>query len=186
MSTRPALTPDIDAVAFAEHYWLRDELAVFCRAQSLSTAGSKRELTSRILALLTGRSQPPVHRRPSQNSMPTEFTRETPIESGWRCSQALRAFISAEIGRPFRFDRFMRERIGDGDGALLGTVIDAWRKQVGRRYEIEPQFQYNRFTREYRGYAPNATHEEIVAAWKRYREMPSLKANCRADRTRVR
>ena len=173
MSIRPELKPDTDAVAFSDHYWLRKELVVFCRSNGLSTAGSKQDLTDRIAAMLTGTPQPLVQRRPSRKNMPVVFTRETPIGPGWRCSQALRAFISAEIGRPFRFDRFMRKQIKVGDGTSLGAAIDAWRKQEGRSYEIEPQFQYNRFTREYREHVPKAPHSEIVAAWRRYREMPS-------------
>lgn len=173
MSTRPELTPHTDEVVFFDHYWLRKELVVFCRSNGLSTAGSKQDLTDRIAAMLTGRPQPSVRRRSSRKAMPIVFTRETPVGPGWRCSQALRAFISAEIGRPFRFDRFMRKQIGAGDGTSLGAAIDAWRKQEGQGYEIEPQFQYNRFTSQYREIVPKASHSEIVAAWWRYRDMPS-------------
>lgn len=172
MSERPQLSRDLAATIFAEHYWLRAELAEFCRNNNISAAGSKQDLAARIAALLSGEPQPPVARKSSHGKMPARFTRAAPIGPGWRCSEALRAFISGEIGRPFRFDRFMRAQIGSGSGAALGDVIDAWREQEGRSHEIEPQFEYNRFTREYRAHVPNATHASVVAAWKRYREIP--------------
>ena len=172
MSERPELTLDIGAPVFADHYWLREELADFCRAHGLSDSGKKEELTARISAMLTGTLEPPVSPRAARKTMPLTFTRDTVVGQGWRCSEALRAFISAEIGKPFRFDRFMREQIASG-GVSLGDLIDAWRKQEGRRHEIEPQFEYNRFTRIYRTHYPKATHQEVVNAWKRYRSMPS-------------
>lgn len=172
MNERPELTRDLDQATFAEYYWLRDELAAFCRLNDLSTAGGKRELTARVTALLTGKSQPAVQRRPPSKAMPVAFTRQTPVGSGWRCSEALRAFICLDLGRPFRFDRFMREQISAGSGALLGEVIDEWRKQEGRKHEIEPQFEYNRFTKEYRLHAPKATHATVVRSWNSYRALP--------------
>ena len=43
---RPDLTRQLSAQDFRDYYWLKEELLAFCRAQGLSTLGSKAALTA--------------------------------------------------------------------------------------------------------------------------------------------
>ena len=48
MSERPKLKKDLDARTFRSYYYLKQELAGFCRENGLPASGSKAELTDRI------------------------------------------------------------------------------------------------------------------------------------------
>ena len=50
--TRPTLTEHTSIDDFASFYWLKEELVAFCRAQGLSTLGSKQDLSARIRQFL--------------------------------------------------------------------------------------------------------------------------------------
>ena len=52
MSERPELNKKLDAATFRCFYYLKQELADFCRENGLSTSGSKAELTDRIAYFL--------------------------------------------------------------------------------------------------------------------------------------
>ena len=97
--------------------------------------------------------------------MPTVFTRETLIGSGWRCTPELRAFFEAEVGQGFRFNGVVRDFIHNRVGATLGEAIAAYQARKGVKTAIAPQFEYNRFSRAYFATNPTATKAEVVAAW---------------------
>ena len=177
MSQRPPLNAAIDPAVFLEHYWLKDELTAFCREHGLKCDGPKRLLSLRVAAFLNGETPPPAGPRRKSKPMPRQFSRDTVIGDGWRCSQELRAFLESELGAGFRFDRFMRDRIHNGRGQTLGEVMSEWAARAGAstRSEIEPQFEYNRFVREYRSITSGAAHADIVAAWRRHRDTPVSK-----------
>ena len=64
MESRPELTRGLDSQTFREYYYLKEELADFCRANHLPASGSKQELTERIACFLdTGRVQQPAAKR---------------------------------------------------------------------------------------------------------------------------
>ena len=91
---RPELTSSLAAETFLDHYWLREELIVFCRSESLPTTGSKQVLTDRIAHFLsTGEVlvTPKVSKK--SGVMPSSFEPETRIGAGWRCNQELDSFL---------------------------------------------------------------------------------------------
>ena len=189
MSDRPTLDAGLEPWLFREHYWLKSELTAFCRTHGLRTAGAKSQVAGRVEAWLLGVQQPagPPPRR--IGAMPVTFSRSTLIGDGWRCSQDLRAFLSAELGRPFHFDRAAREQIRHGAGHTLGQVLDQASARPVRPgpSEIEPQFEYNRFVRAYRLARPGGSHQDLVTAWRTYRgtpvsERPSVAAFAAARR----
>ncbi|MDZ4672236.1 MAG: SAP domain-containing protein, partial [Phototrophicales bacterium] len=49
---RPELTKNLSPENFRAFYWLKEELVAFCREHQISTAGSKIELTDRIIYFL--------------------------------------------------------------------------------------------------------------------------------------
>ena len=172
MTDRPTLHSNISAEDFLAFYWLKEELLGFCCTHGLTTSGSKQVLTERIVSFLTTGSVPVrklAAKRRAAADMPEQFTRDMVIGSGWRCSQALRAFFLQEIGPQFHFNGVMRDFIRDGVGRTLQDAINAWeadRCQQKVEKEIAPQFEYNRHFREYFKSHPGATREEAIAAWK--------------------
>lgn len=169
---RPELAPQTSVADFKSFYWLKNELAAFCREHGLSTAGSKRELSARIEAFLaTGEIQPAsreAKRRSAARRMPDTLSRDTVIGPGFRCSQPLRAFFVTEIGPQFHFNGVMREFIKNGAGKTLQDAIDAWhadRRAPQAKTEIEPQFEYNRHIREFFKANPGKTLQDAILAW---------------------
>ncbi|MEM7114018.1 MAG: DUF6434 domain-containing protein [Chloroflexota bacterium] len=169
--TRPTQITGLSGNDFAAYYWLKEDLVAFCRANGIPTSGSKQALTERIkLFLDTGEiAKPQRKKRPSKSTMPATFTRETIIGENWRCSQDLRAFFEAEIGKSFHFNQYMRAFIKqDGVGQSLQAAIDGWllsKSQPKGSSDIAPQFEYNRHFREYFAKNPNGSRAEAIAAW---------------------
>lgn len=173
--SRPDLDSALSAEDFLDFYWLKDELLAFCRAHYLPTSGSKADLTERISHFLGTGELPASFGKPRQPKaiMPQSFTRETLIEPGWRCSQALRQFFEQELGRTFHFNSFMRDYITQrGIGHSLDEAIAGWRESKSKPAgsgEIGRQFEYNQFTRDYFKANPHANREDVVRKWKKKR-----------------
>jgi hypothetical protein len=168
MSKTP-LTTKISPDDFWRIYWLKSELLEFCRTHKLSTQGGKIELAARIGEFLhTGKQLKPSKKPTPTAKMPTQLTRATVIGVGWRCSQALRLFFQAEIGKHFHFDQVMRDFIAQGTGKTLEEAITVW-QQPRQKTEIAPQFEYNRHTRAFYAANPNATRQEALTAWETHK-----------------
>lgn len=169
-NTRPELTTVTTAADFRSFYWLKEELVAFCRANGLSTAGAKQEISARIeYFLATGEIKAPTSppRRPI-GRMPAQLSRGTVITPTFRCSQQLRAFFVKEIGPHFHFDRTMREFIKNGAGKTLGQAIEVWQRATAQPVsegKIEAQFEYNRHMREFFKANQGATLSQAVSAW---------------------
>ena len=170
MSERPVLDRDIDLADFRRAYWLKRELIDFCRTYGLPVSGGKRDLAHRIEVFLeTGEVLRPAVKRVKRAEMPERFTRQTVIEPGWRCSQALRGFFEQEIGPQFHFNGVMRAFIKEqGVGRTLQEAIDAWlagRQQPRAEKKIAPQFEYNAHIRAFFETHEGATLQDAIAAW---------------------
>lgn len=172
-SARPELTAALSAETFRDFYWLKAELAAFCRAHGLSTGGSKTEITERVAVFLSSgeRVAPTSAGARRTPPMPTLFARETVIGAGWRCSEPLRAFFRQELGERFRFDGVMRDFIRDGEGKTLEEMITAW-SRPREKTAIAPQFEYNRHMREFFEQHPDATRGAALEAWRQKRARP--------------
>ncbi len=168
MSDRPNLTTSILVEDFNDFYWLKEELLDFCRREGLSGSGAKIDISKRIGHFLrTGEKLSPK-RRKKRGAMPENFTRETIIGSGWRCSQGIRNFFEAEIGSSFHFNQTMRDFIKNEEGETLQDAIEAWHEEKRApkiRTEIEPQFEYMRHMRDYFDKNPQGTRKEALKAW---------------------
>lgn len=171
--SRPSLTEKTSAADFRAYYWLKEELTAFCRSAGLSAAGSKQEIAERITRFLESGTREAAAPSSAKESgkMPDHFTRQTVIGQGWRCSEPLRAFFSAETGKPFKFNQVMRDLVKHGQGKTLGEALEAWQaaNKAPERTEIAPQFEYNRHMRAYYEAHPDATREDAINAWKRLR-----------------
>jgi hypothetical protein len=177
--TRPALDLQLSAETFLRYYWLKNELAAFCRSCGLPANGPKQMLTQRIAKYLeTGlktieRDSVPG-KSASRSRMPLIFTRSTIIGPGWRCSQALRTFFEQEIGRSFHFNATMRDFIHNGQGKTLQEAILAWeaaQRSPGKK-QIAPQFEYNQHVRDYLEANPGAGLQAAIHAWNERKQSP--------------
>lgn len=175
---RPALNAQLNADTFLRWYWLKDELAAFCRSIGIPSGGSKQTLTERIVRYLaTGETSAPEPRKTShKGQMPAASTRETVIGPGWTCSQALRAFFEQELGRSFHFDATLRDFIHHKQGKTLQEAIHAWQNAQANPAEkdIAPQFEYNRHIRAYLKAHPGAGLKEAIAVWNERKQHPKV------------
>ena len=165
---RPLLNTKLSEEEFLRWYWLKDELIDFCRLSKLQTAGQKPVLTERIAAFLGSREIP--HHSPTIRNgvMPREFSLNTTISFGWRCSPALGAFFKQQCGPGFRFNAAMRNFIHSQTGASLQQAVECYLQSMSidsPRQAIIPQNQFNRHTREFYLANPRATPEQVRAAW---------------------
>jgi hypothetical protein len=171
---RPALTPQLSSDEFRRCYWLKEELAAYCRQQHLPTGGSKWDLTQRIAQSLAGEKHlaEPAKQPTRTANMPKTFTRNTVIGPGWRCSQELRAFFEREIGPRFHFDAIMRQFIHQGSGQTLDAAIRAWQAAQSNPEvrTIGPQFEYNQHIRDYFQAHPGGSLAEAIRAWQERRQ----------------
>ena len=175
LTERPLLTKNLSSEVFLDHYWLKIELATFCREQGISSQGAKVTLMERIAEYLsTGRINTYKPTKKPKAIMPDTFSPESIIEPGWRCTAHLRSFFQQHLGESFRFNAVMRHYILNSPGSRLGDAIEAYRNdQVNlTSREIAPQFEYNRFTRDFSKKYPNATREALLTAWREYRDTP--------------
>lgn len=167
-SARPDLLSVKSAAEFRNWYWLKEELLMFCRARGLPSSGMKPQVADRIAAFLDGKPFEVTPQAVRGAQMPSEFTLETVIAKGWRCSPALGAFLRGVCGKTFHFNKPMRDFIHQGAGHTLLEAAEVYRASQGKdapKREIPPQLEYNRHTREFYEAHPGATREQVLAAW---------------------
>jgi hypothetical protein len=164
---RGALTRHTNVRDFREFYWLKTELQDFCRKHGLSGAGSKREIADRIERFL-GTGARAARLEPSEprhigaedarrfNALHAQqFTMQTRIPRGFRCTQELRTFFERNVDPEFRFTVTLQNYIKEHPGISLEELAAYWRKESAARKsgsfkpEIAPQFEYNQFTRDF-------------------------------------
>lgn len=173
---RPSLSKNLSESDFLKWYWLKSELALFCKESGLPTSGAKLQLLQRVAAHLSGRPQvKTVAPKKKADTMPMVFDTNTMIGEGWRFTKRLRDFFESECGKGFRFNGAVRNFIATGAGKSLEEALVAYRKSL-----LEPprdigiQFEFNRHMREFKESNPNASHIEAVSAWWEKRGTPKV------------
>ncbi len=165
---RPDLNDRLDPLEFARWYWLKEELVIFCRNQSIASAGAKPEVASRISAHLAGQSYSVQTKRSPKREMPKDFTLQSVIGEGWRCNPSLGAFFKAQCGKRFRFNKAVRDFIHTQVGRNLAEAVACYRASVAPdapKTQIAPQLEYNRHTREFYEKNPTASRKQVLDAW---------------------
>lgn len=164
---RPPLTPSLAPADFARWYWLKSELAAYCRDRGLPVTGSKQVLQARVDADLRGLDAVLLDepRRPA-GDMPDRFTTDTRIGPGWRCTRALRAYFESVHGAGFRFNESLRTFLREGEGRTLADASAAYLAGLSQpQAPIGAQFEYNRHIREFFLANPGATRAQAIEAW---------------------
>jgi hypothetical protein len=176
MDERPPLAPGLSGAELLRWYWLKDELVGLARQLGISAAGSKPELTQRLIAALDGEPVPtPTRRRASPPSaqLSGPLGPDTVIPPGQRCSQELRAFFAQHVGRTFRFDAAMRDFIAAGAGRTLGDAVEHWHAtRSSPPPPIGQQFELNRFLHDWYAADHSGGRAEAIAAWQAHRSLP--------------
>lgn len=186
MESRPELACGLDSRTFREYYYLKEELAAFCRENHLPVSGGKQELTERIACFLdTGKVQQPVAQRASGHKRtPSGITRESIIEDGFVCSETHRAFFRKEIGDGFsfnvRFQQWLKANAGKTYGDAIAAYHEILKVQRAGEGSIGKQFEYNTYIRDFFADNPGKTLEDAIRCWK-YKK--SLKGHHRYERS---
>jgi hypothetical protein len=181
---RPELNAEITVSSFKAYYWLKLELQHYCRANGLSSSGSKQEIAERIEAyLLTGEILQPA-RKKIEKAAKGSLSLDTIISENHRCSQDVRAFFTSVIGKSFHFSTFIQNYLKNNAGKTYRDVVAAWHEEETRkkdpkyRKEIAPQFEYNRFIRDYFADSINAgkSRNDAIEAWNVIKKLPGSNA----------
>jgi len=176
MSERPELNKKLDAATFRSFYYLKQELADFCKENGLPTSGSKIELTNRIAYFLdTGKVQNPSPRRISAVMIGT-LTEDTVIEPNIVCSEKHRAFFCEKIGKSFSFNVPFQKWLKANAGKTYGDAIRAYyrileeKKQT--KTEIGGQFEYNTYIRDFFADNPGKSLHDAIVCWNYKKGLP--------------
>jgi hypothetical protein len=169
---RPALTADLTAEEFSRWYWLREELAAFCRAERLPRSGSKADLAAVVAARLGGPPAPTGRRAVTvPDEQPLGLAALVP--DAVRCDQRLRAFFEQHVGPRFRFTVPFQRWLHANPGRPYADAVVAWHQLAAQGPRpVEAQFEHNAFTRAHRLEHPDCTAAEVRAAWWRHRSQP--------------
>lgn len=185
MSDRPHLQKDLDSKIFRSYYYLKEELAAFCRAEGLPVSGGKKELTERIASYLDGGeiiADKPVARKKSGVGFITD---DTPIEPDFVCSQKHRAFFEEKIGNGFSFNVAFQKWLKANTGKTYGQAVGAYyqireeKKKGGTK--IDSQFEYNTYIRAFFAENQGKTLKEAIKCWNYKKSMPGHNRYEKAD-----
>lgn len=145
MSERSKMNKELGAITFRSFYYLKQELADFCRENGLPTSGSKAELTDRIAYFLdTGSALKPTAERKTAVNIGT-LTEDTVIEPNIVCSEKHRAFFREKIGKGFSFNVPFQKWLKANAGKTYGDAVRAYdrilEEKKQRKTEIGRQFE---------------------------------------------
>ena len=176
MSQRPELNKETDTAAFRSYYYLKQELAGFCRENGLPTSGSKAELTDRIAYFLdTGNVLRSSAERKTAVDIGT-LTEDTVIEPNIVCSEKHRAFFREKIGKGFSFHVPFQKWLKANAGKTYGDAIRAYyrileeKKQT--KTEIDGQFEYNTYIRDFFADNPGKSLHDAIVCWNYKKSLP--------------
>ena len=176
MNERPELNIELDAATFRSFYYLKQELADFCRENRLPTSGSKAELTDRIAFFLdTGSVLKPTAKRKTAINIGT-LTEDTVIEPNIVCSEKHRMFFCEKIGKGFSFNVPFQKWLKTNAGKTYGDAIRAYdrileeKKQT--KTEIGGQFEYNTYIRDFFADNPGKSLHDAILCWNYKKGLP--------------
>lgn len=176
MSQRPELSWALDGTAFRSFYYLKQELAGFCKENGLPTSGSKAELTDRIAYFFdTGKVLKASVERKTLENIGT-LTADTVIEPNIVCSEKHRMFFCEKIGKGFSFNVPFQKWLKASAGKTYGDAIRAYyrileEKKQGKT-EIGSQFEYNTYIRDFFADNPGKDLHDAIVCWNYKKGLP--------------
>ena len=176
MSQRPELNKKLDAVTFRSFYYLKQELADFCKENGLPTSGSKAELKDRIAYFLdTGKVLKSSTNREAA-VMIGALTEDTVIEPNIVSSEKHRAFFREKIGKRFSFHVPFQKWLKANAGKTYGDAIRAYYRILEEKKqtqtEIGGQFEYNTYIRDFFADNPGKSLHDAIVCWNYKKSLP--------------
>ena len=176
MNERPELNKKLDTATFRSFYYLKQELADFCKENGLPTSGSKIELTDRIAYFLdTGNVLKSSAERKTAAIIGT-LTEGTVIEPNIVCSEKHRAFFSEKIGKSFSFNVPFQKWLKANAGKTYGDAIRAYYRILEEKKQtktkIGGQFEYNTYIRDFFADNPGKSLHDAIVCWNYKKGLP--------------
>lgn len=176
MEERPKLNKDLDVETFQNHYYLKEELVVFCRENHLPIKGAKKELTERISYFLsTGKVLKSREKRPAKVSV-EKINEDTIIESNISFSEKHRAFFEEKIGKSFSFLVPFQKWLKANAGKTYRDAISAYyvilEEKKKNKMAIDQQFEYNTYIRDFFLDNQGKSLKEAILCWKYKKSLP--------------
>jgi len=178
---RPKLSKEINIEDFKNYYWLKEELATFCKELGIPSYGPKLELTERIIMFLsTGVITKAPKKKGSKAKQYDSLSLDTVIVLNHKCSQDIREFFIKEIGKQFHFSTYIQSFFKNNPGKTFQDVVKAWYDEEERKKdpsftkEISPQFEYNQFIRDFYQDPINKgkSRNDAIDAWNTVKNLP--------------
>ena len=185
MNERPKPDKETNSVAFRSFYYLKRELANFCRENGLPASGSKAELTDRIAYFLdTGSVLNPTAERKTAVNIGT-LAEDTVIEPNIVCSEKHRVFFREKIGKGFSFNVPFQKWLKANAGKTYGDAIRAYyriseEKKKGKT-EIGRQFEYNTYIRDFFADNPGKKLHDAIVCWNYKKSLPGCHCYEKSD-----
>lgn len=174
MNNKPVLERNLeknmDSSIFKSYYYLKEELAAFCRKEGLQTTGSKTELAERIATYLeTGKKTRISYKSHKQPSPIIHITKETEIERDFVCSEKRRSFFKQIIDKSFSFNVAFQKWLKSNAGKTYQDAIEAYHqiqeeKKKGKT-TIGQQFEYNTYIRDFFADNPDKSLQDAIKCW---------------------
>lgn len=185
MSERPELDQITDGATFRSYYFLKQELAEFCRNHGLPVSGGKAELTDRIACFLdTGQ----ILQTPAKRKVPANvgtITKQTLIEPDPVCSEKHRTFFTEQIGKSFSFNVPFQKWLKSNAGKTYGDAVEAYyqilEEKKKRKPAIGSQFEYNTYIRDFFADNPGRSLKEAIVCWNHKKSLPGHHRYERSD-----
>lgn len=185
MDERPDLDKNLDEVTFRNYYYLKEELAEFCRANGLPVSGNKMELTERIADYLASGEIKPVEKIKKTKNRVMQISEESLIESDFICSEKHRAFFKEIIGNGFSFNVQFQKWLKANAGKTYAEAIAAYHEIFAEKKkgsaEIGRQFEYNTYIRAFFEDNPDKSLQQAIQCWNYKKAMPGSNSYERSD-----
>ena len=190
---RPTLEKTISINDFRNHYWLKQELIVFCRKTGIKTIGGKIEIADRVLKYLeTGEIITNPEKEPQRTKSIFDWKTEsldydTVITDNYKNTENVREFFKQSIGCNFKFNVEFMNWMKSNYEKTLGDAVEKWKeiaeKKKNKNYqtEIAPQFEYNAYIRDLLKDNPQLSTMHAIEYWKIKREKPGKKKYDKKD-----
>ncbi|MFT5718165.1 MAG: hypothetical protein ACI9T7_002370 [Oleiphilaceae bacterium] len=176
---KPTLNKNISPDIFRDYYWLKTELAKFCRDNGLSTTGAKKEIETRIVHYLNTGEKLSPEKRQGNSSVDTKasINLNTLLKDAYKSDQTNRVFFKSIIGERFKFNVMFMKWVKLNPKKTYQEAVDEWLrieadKKSGKSHKIAPQFEYNQYTRDFFIANPGRKRADAITCWKYKKGLP--------------
>lgn len=185
MTERPILDRHLDSKTFRDFYYLKEELADFCKKNGLPATGGKTEITNRIAYFLdTGKVLSAPAKRKKTVAI-THISEDTKIEPDLVCTERHRAFFKEQIGKSFSFHVAFQKWLKNNAGKTYQEAICAYNQIIENKQKgksaIDKQFEYNAYIRDFFAANKGKSLKEAIRCWKYKKQFKGHHRYERAD-----